>query len=193
MENEGGYIPLTEQAQAFISGHIQEGDGVIDATVGNGHDTAFLARLVGAGGKVFGFDIQPAAIETAREKLARLGLARRVEWICDCHGKLARHIPEDWHGRIQAVMINLGYLPGSDKRITTHPRTTLAALSQALDLLSPTGRISIIAYTGHGGGQEEANAIGQWLATQLPSQRRWRRVVPGGRRSPPQLFLIGQG
>ena len=37
---------------------VELGDFVIDATMGNGHDTAFLAELVGPSGEVFAFDIQ---------------------------------------------------------------------------------------------------------------------------------------
>lgn len=37
---------------------VEPGDFVIDATMGNGHDTAFLAELVGPSGEVFAFDIQ---------------------------------------------------------------------------------------------------------------------------------------
>ena len=33
-------------------------DYAVDATLGNGHDTCFLAEIVGDNGKVFGFDIQ---------------------------------------------------------------------------------------------------------------------------------------
>ena len=42
---------------------VQSGDTVIDATLGNGHDTVMLAELVGEGGHVIGFDIQPDAVD----------------------------------------------------------------------------------------------------------------------------------
>ena len=44
---------------------IQPGDTVVDATVGNGHDTQMLAELVGENGHVIGFDVQPSAIASA--------------------------------------------------------------------------------------------------------------------------------
>ena len=43
----------------------------MDATVGNGHDTVFLARLVGETGKVIGFDIQEQAIKNTTERLEK--------------------------------------------------------------------------------------------------------------------------
>ena len=44
---------------------VRAGDTVIDATLGNGHDTLELARLVGPNGLVHGFDIQEKAFWTA--------------------------------------------------------------------------------------------------------------------------------
>ena len=42
---------------------VQPGDTVVDATLGNGHDTLMLCELVGETGRVIGFDIQPDAVE----------------------------------------------------------------------------------------------------------------------------------
>lgn len=36
---------------------VQPGDVVIDATMGNGHDTLFLSELVQSTGRVFSFDV----------------------------------------------------------------------------------------------------------------------------------------
>ena len=57
---------------------ILPGDTVIDATVGNGHDTCDLARLVGERGHVYGFDIQEQAISSAQRKLQEQGLSEAV-------------------------------------------------------------------------------------------------------------------
>lgn len=47
---------------------VQPGDTVVDATLGNGHDTLMLCELVGETGRVIGFDIQPDAVERTRER-----------------------------------------------------------------------------------------------------------------------------
>lgn len=52
---------------------VQPGDTVVDATLGNGHDTLMLCELVGETGRVIGFDIQPDAVERTRERLADAG------------------------------------------------------------------------------------------------------------------------
>ena len=52
---------LTELAQIRVGRAVRPGETVIDATVGNGHDTVFLANCVGEGGRGIGFDIQERA------------------------------------------------------------------------------------------------------------------------------------
>jgi len=139
---------------------------------------------------VFAFDVQPQALRNARSHLEKLGLDERVSFILAGHQQLHNHIPAPWRGKIRAVMFNLGYLPGSDKSITTRPPSTLSALHQASQLLAAGGRISLIAYTGHPGGREEAEAIGEWLAARISPQFAWQSYEPEGRQSPPRLFLI---
>lgn len=39
------------QSHEIITRVVCNGDTVVDATAGNGHDTAFMARLVGADGR----------------------------------------------------------------------------------------------------------------------------------------------
>ena len=55
-------LSLTEQAHNIIRKHLKVGGIAIDATVGNGHDTLFLAKQVETQGLVFGFDIQKQKI-----------------------------------------------------------------------------------------------------------------------------------
>ena len=55
-------IDLLSLHKQFILTHVKEGDICADFTMGNGYDTEFLARTVGESGKVYAFDIQPAAV-----------------------------------------------------------------------------------------------------------------------------------
>ena len=148
----------------LIQKAVKPGDVVIDATVGNGHDTCFLARLAGPQGKVFGFDIQPPALARASKKLQEKGLADRVQLILSGHEQMREQIPSEYHGCVRAVMFNLGYLPGSDKTVKTKPETTISALAAALDVLAPGGIISVVIYPGHPEGQEEQEALFQWAS-----------------------------
>lgn len=51
-------LPYSKELLKMAAG---EGDIVVDATMGNGHDTQFLAELVGENGHVYAFDIQESA------------------------------------------------------------------------------------------------------------------------------------
>lgn len=57
---------------------LYPGATVIDATVGNGHDTLFLAQEVGPTGHVIGFDVQATALQETRTQLTLTGLTPRV-------------------------------------------------------------------------------------------------------------------
>jgi ubiquinone/menaquinone biosynthesis C-methylase UbiE len=48
---------------------INPGDTVVDATMGNGNDTLFLAELVGEDGYVHAFDVQEQALENTSKKI----------------------------------------------------------------------------------------------------------------------------
>lgn len=154
----------TELAHLLVRQSVKAGDWVVDATVGNGHDTALLAELVGPSGRVFGFDIQEAALAATAE---RVGNAPQVRLVHAGHEKLAEHIsaneaadgPATGDGRLAAVMFNLGYLPGAPKTITTRKETTLAGLEQALAHLRLHGLITLVLYPGHPGGAQEADAV----------------------------------
>ena len=78
--------------QDFLAARLAQPRLCIDATCGNGGDTAFLCRLVGEGGRVLGFDIQPEAIASTRQNLARKGLAAELH--CDSHALSLIHISE---------------------------------------------------------------------------------------------------
>lgn len=47
---------------------LQPGDHAIDATMGNGYDTLFMAELVGKTGHVYSFDIQPLCLAIHERK-----------------------------------------------------------------------------------------------------------------------------
>lgn len=170
---------------------LSPGSIAIDATVGNGHDTLFLARTVGSEGQVFGFDVQPQAIDRTRARLAEAEVLDRVTLIQSGHEQMDRHLPSAAQKRVGAVMFNLGYLPGSDKSTITTPDTTLPALNHALRCLKPGGIITVVQYVGHPGGKEEAQAVDTWAETLDPQQGQvlsYRFV--NQRNDPPRLLAI---
>ena len=133
---------------------ITAGDTVIDATVGNGHDTLFLAECVGDLGHVFGFDVQEAAINKTQTKLNESAI-KNVSLILDGHQNVLNYVDHE----ISAAIFNLGYLPGSDQTITTQGTTTWKAVLDILQLLKKNGLIILVVYHGHEEGKIERHFI----------------------------------
>jgi len=179
---------LTELAHEAVKSVLARGEIAIDATAGNGHDTRFLLECVGESGRVFAFDLQAEALArtaSASENANNLTLLARD------HAQMRDAIPQEFCGRVGVVMFNLGYLPGSDHSFTTQPASTLKAVADALELLRPGGVLTVLAYTGHPGGTEEAEAVAK-LFGELPEPfevREERAEV--GQTSAPRLFVVG--
>ena len=57
---------------------LQPGDHAVDATMGNGHDTCLLARLVGPKGHVDAFDLQPQAVENTAADSGRALISMQI-------------------------------------------------------------------------------------------------------------------
>ncbi|WP_409344599.1 class I SAM-dependent methyltransferase [Paenibacillus sp. MBLB4367] len=164
-----GFLSVLSCAHKLVEERLRSGETAVDATVGNGVDTLFLAKLTGAAGRVYGFDIQEAALAKAQERLREsgLGTAESVSLVCSSHERMLDHIDASLHGQVGAVMFNLGYLPGGDHATITTAASTLPALTAALTLLRKGGIVTVVLYPGHEGGAEEAEAVQQW-AVQLP-------------------------
>ncbi len=137
-----------------------EGDYVVDATLGNGHDALFLAGKVGENGHVTGFDIQTDAILTSQNRLHEHGY-KNFKFICDTHENMSDYVKNK---AIKGVIFNLGYLPKGSKALTTKWPTTKNAVNTALELVSSGGFVSIMTYPGHEAGLEEDENLNDLLA-----------------------------
>lgn len=149
---------VTETALFFIGQYLKPGDTAVDATCGNGHDTAALAQM--GAGNIYGFDIQKQALDNTEARLRELGFLREgsgtdIRLILDSHENLGKYIAEP----VKVAVFNLGYLPSADKSVTTGADSTVRAVKQLLELLQKDGLICITMYSGHPGGQEEKDAL----------------------------------
>ena len=149
-----------EMAHDFLAQVITQEDIVVDATMGNGHDTLFLAKLAK---QVYAFDIQEQALEKTSQRLQEAGLTN-AELILQGHETVDQFVTE-----VKAAIFNLGYLPSADKSIITQPQTTLDALDKLCHMLVKGGRIAIMIYYGHEGGDIEKDAVMDFVS-QLPQQ-----------------------
>ncbi|MDD2725488.1 MAG: class I SAM-dependent methyltransferase [Methylovulum sp.] len=181
-------ISLPKLTHELLSAYLRKGDIAIDATVGNGHDTAFLLAKVGKKGHVYGFDIQATAIEATRQLTNN---PDNLTLITDSHAKLADYIPLGHVGKIKACLFNLGYLPGGDKRIITQTQSTLPALNAASEVLAVGGILTVLAYPGHPDGDQETAQVAEWCA-KLSSEQFDCRVFDSDVENPaaPRLWLI---
>lgn len=143
-------------AHAYWERILEPGDWAIDATCGNGHDTLFLANHPHVEG-VIALDIQPAAIQSAKERVLHSSKVHFFEQSHETFPTITTLHP------IRLIVYNLGYLPKGNKAITTEVSSTLTSLRRALSLLSQGGLISLTCYPGHEEGKRELLAIEKFL------------------------------
>ena len=187
-----------EMAHWMLKDIIKTNDVVVDATMGNGYDTQFLAEL---GANVYAFDVQEEALNATENRLDDAGIKNQifeknlsnlltepsVNLVLSGHEKLSEYVKEP----IKAAIFNLGYLPKTDKSVVTRADTTLTALDALTNQLVVGGRIAIMIYYGHEGGMEEKDAVIKWTSS-LP-QKDWEvtSYAPLNQiHTPPILVLI---
>ena len=154
-------IDLLALQKHFILTHLGEGDIAVDFTMGNGHDTEFLSKTVGEYGHVFAFDVQEQALASTSEHLRRSGCPDNCTLILDSHHNVKKYVDVPF----KAGMFNLGYLPGSDKTVTTMRSTTLPAIEAAISLMARDAILLIAVYPGHPEGEAEGKLICEYLST----------------------------
>jgi tRNA A58 N-methylase Trm61 len=196
MKDRFTIMSVLDLAHVFVKRALNRApDGVprlaIDTTVGNGYDTAWLAQCVGDGGHVIGCDIQEIALKKAYTRLEQGQLADRVTLLHINHAELHTHIPEAWQGNVFAMMANLGYLPGADKRIITEAGTTIEMLQHMLPYLRVGGVMTVVVYPGHSGGREESEAVTSYIHRLPPTEWRvFHAAFPNQTNSPPELLAV---
>lgn len=185
---ETAYLASARQiaARAFAE-RLRPGDSAVDATLGTGQDCLQLCRLVGDGGLVHGFDIQLAALDKTRARLLEHRLDHVARLYLAGHERMADFVPPG----IRLAAFNLGWLPGSDKRVTTRAGTSVLGLQAALGLLAPGGLAVVCIYPGHEEGERERRDLLQ-LAAALPPRAftaLWHDFLNGGPGAPGCLLI----
>ena len=154
-------IDLLDLQKHFILTHLKDGDIAVDFTMGNGHDTEFLSKTVGPTGHVYAFDVQEMALASTAEHLRESGCPDNCTLMLDSHHNVKKYVDVP----IKAGMFNLGYLPGSDKTVTTMRETTLPAIEAAIELMDRDAIILVAVYPGHAEGEAEGKMICEYLST----------------------------
>jgi SAM-dependent methyltransferase len=144
---------ILDLSKILINRYIDQNSVVIDATCGNGYDTNYLAQIVR---EVYSFDIQEIAIVNSKEKNKILN---NIFYFNEGHENIDKNVKT----AIDLSLFNLGYLPNSDKSITTKFSTTKEGIEQSFKLLKPKKAIIIIVYHGHNEGKVEADLLSEYL------------------------------
>lgn len=126
----------------------------IDATLGNGFDTLFLSKHFL---DVHSFDIQELALKRSKEKLIGIN---NVNLYLDNFINIDKLNLKD----VDLVLYNLGFLPGSDKKVVTQSKDTITSIRKAINMLSSNGLILINCYLRHPGGKHEYEEIVNFLS-----------------------------
>src|SRR5271167_2098873 len=93
---EFGHVAvLSKPAIEFLA--VRRGGAYIDATVGLGGHSWEIAKLLGAQGRLIGFDKDPAALDRAREWLSNpppelVGDWPQVEFVHASFAEVAQHV-----------------------------------------------------------------------------------------------------
>ncbi|MDL4842578.1 class I SAM-dependent methyltransferase [Aquibacillus rhizosphaerae] len=181
---------IISYAHELMAATIEPGETVVDGTCGNGKDTLILSKLVGESGSVLAFDIQSQAINNTRTLLVTEGI-NNVRLIQDDHQHLAKYVEQELHGKIGGAIFNLGYLPGSDKKVITTSTSTIKAIDTLSEYIKSGGLIILVVYHGHPGGEVERDALLEHLKKY--EQKQFNVLQYGfinQRNSPPFILAI---
>lgn len=129
-----------------------QGEVAVDFTMGNGHDTYFLANHFS---KVYAFDIQKEALIHTQKRLSGY---ENVTYILDNHKNMEYYI--DY---FDIGVFNLGYLPHSTHFTTTVLSSTKEALFKAIERFQKA--LFIVVYPGHEEGHKESLWIDEYVQT----------------------------
>ena len=133
--------------QDFLSARLVHPRLCIDATCGNGGDTAFLCGITAPDGRVLGFDIQPEAIRSTCARLEQAGVpTERYSLICGSHADLLQYVQ-----------------PGADHSVFSTADSSIPALKAALEAVRPGGVVTAILYSGQVIGSGEKQTVLEFL------------------------------
>lgn len=178
-------------AHTYWKSHLLTSQGphiIVDATCGNGHDALVLAKLSQNLGHLYCIDIQPQAIEKSLSLLSshlEATTFKNITLIQSSHASFPENIP-----LCDLIVYNLGYLPGSDKKVKTKESSTLKSLAASLILLKAGGLVSITCYPGHSEGAIEQKSLLEYTETLSPQEFLVCHHVIPNRLKAPSLLLI---
>ena len=151
---------ILNKVKQIIDLSLKEKDIVIDATIGNGHDSLFISNYIKKG-HLYGFDIQDIAINNTKKLLDENNFNNYT--LIKTNNKYIKKELPNLINKVSLIIYNLGYLPGGNKNITTNYKDTIHSIKEGLSLLNNKGIILITIYPGHKEGLKESIEINKFL------------------------------
>ena len=171
---------ITDISHKLISDLFDKNDIVVDATMGNGNDTLFLAEKAL---HVYAFDIQENALIRTKSITRHLS---NITYILDSHENIFSYIEY-----AKGYVFNLGYLPNGNKDISTTSISTIKTLTSIFDKLRKNDFVLVVCYPGHDEGKIESIALKSLLDTiDKSSLDIVRTTLEYKKNIPPYILLI---
>ena len=157
---QGFNLSILNRSKQLMETNLKPKDLVVDATCGNGYDSLFIIDKIKEG-HLFCFDIQKDATDKTN-KLLNENKYKNYTIINKSHDDIYNDL-KDYKNKISLIVYNLGYLPGSNKKVKTNYKSTIKSIKEGLKLLNSKGHIVITLYPGHKEGKEETIKIKEFL------------------------------
>lgn len=153
---------LRERGLEFLD--VQEGETVLEIGFGSGYSLVEIARSAGETGRVYGIDVTPEMVKSARKRLEQEGLAERVEL---CEGD-AREMPYE-DNQFDAV-----YIAATLELFDTPdiPRV----LTEIKRVLKPGGRLGVISMPREGHADSRVLRFYEWIHRTFPKYASCRPI-----------------
>lgn len=167
--------------------YVQRADFLVDGTAGNGFDTLYLAKNSKADAAIFSCDLQEIALHRTKSLLKEHHLEDKVRFVLGNH----KDFVLEENKKLDVGILNLGYLPQGDQRITTQTENTIETIQNWLSILNTQGVLSITCYPGHPEGAREYQKVADFLRC-LPGKYFQVMRIEGWNRlnQPPVPFFI---
>jgi len=175
-----------------------DGDVVVDATLGCGRDALYLA-LECASPDVFirGFDVASEALEASTRAFEDARVApRRFAFERRCHAEALEAHEATGARDVGVLMANLGYMPAPGLSASERARRTRTEASTSSRLVRAGSRtlrlggvFTVVAYLGHDGGAEENDAVRRAFAELSPKEFTVVAHAVVNRRNAPVLYV----
>lgn len=171
----------------IIDTYLKKGWTCVDATLGNGKDSLKLYKALDGECKIYSFDIQDQAIVNSKKLFAENEISEdKIKVICDSHENIDTYI----HEPVDFFIMNLGYLPGGNKDITTNYKSVKIFLDKITLIMQEKSFGLIIFYPGHEAGMEEYIKISKYLSALDQNKFNVSKIEQINQKNQPPLVVM---